>query len=212
MVAPRAPFETLSARIGDFIGTDREISEDERRVGGTSDYLMRVFTDSLGRSFSVYVGYYAQQARGQTIHSPRNCLPGAGWETLTTGVVTTTGNDARAVNRVILAKEGRRAVVYYWYQGRGRVVASEYAVKWNLLRDAALARRTEEALVRIVIMLDQPGMLATGPEIDRADTVATGVANVLIPSLESVLPLPPGRDEVVEIAHHGDSSPAGMRP
>jgi hypothetical protein len=66
--------------------------------------------------------------------------------------------------------------------------------------------------VRIVIMIDKPGMLATGPEIDRADTIAGAVARVLIPSLESVLPLAPGRDDGVEVAHHGVSGSAGMRP
>jgi EpsI family protein len=51
----------------------------------------------------------------------------------------------------VLKKGAATAVVYYWYQGRGRVVADEYAVKWNLLRDAALAGHTEEALVRVVV-------------------------------------------------------------
>ena len=39
----------------------------------------------------------------------------------------------------------------YWYEGRGRVEANEYAVKWDLLRDAALRRRTKETLVRVVV-------------------------------------------------------------
>ena len=45
----------------------------------------------------------------------------------------------QVLNRYTLKNQGALAVVYYWYQGRGRIVANEYAVKWNLLRDAALA-------------------------------------------------------------------------
>ena len=55
------------------------------------------------------------------------------------------------MNRYVLKNGAATAVVYYWYQGRGRVVANEYAVKWNLLRDAAVAGHTEEALVRVVV-------------------------------------------------------------
>jgi EpsI family protein len=61
------------------------------------------------------------------------------------------------VRRYLLAKQASRALVYYWYQGRGRVSSNEYKVKWELLRDAALKGRTEEALVRIVLPLTGDG-------------------------------------------------------
>jgi EpsI family protein len=199
-VSPRAPLQTLPSRIGAFTGIDRPISDVERRAGGTSDYVLRAFSDGEGQTFSVYVGYYARQARGQTIHSPKNCLPGDGWETMTAGTVTvpTAGRNA-VVNRVILAKGATRALVYYWYQGRGRVVANEYVVKWNLLRDAAVSRRTEEALVRIVIMLDEPGLIGTGAAIARADIAAGAAVGVLVPAVEGVLPPAPGVEERTRI-------------
>ena len=55
------------------------------------------------------------------------------------------------MNQYVLKNGPATAVVFYWYQGRGRIVANEYAVKWNLLRDAAVAGHTEEALVRVVV-------------------------------------------------------------
>jgi EpsI family protein len=131
----------------------------------------------------VYVGYYEQQAQGKTIHSPKNCLPGAGWEVLNIGyaAVPVASGPVR-VNRYELAREGEQALVFYWYQGRGRVQANEYAVKWDLLRDAALHGRTEEALVRIVVYLDD--------DTDEAGalTLATTVAEQLIPEVQGVLP------------------------
>jgi hypothetical protein len=70
--------------------------------------------------------------------------------------------------------------VLYWYQGRGRTEAGEYAVKWNLLRDAALRRRTEEALVRVIVPV-------TGSE-DDAFRLAAHAAAASVPAVAGALP------------------------
>jgi EpsI family protein len=139
------------------------------------------------------VGYYDYQVQGKTIHSPRNCLPGAGWETVQGGtvLVPAAGGAPVAINRFLLANGGARALVYYWYQGRGRVEANEYRVKWHLLRDAALHGRTEEALVRIVVPL--PGGVpptALAAHLARADTLAVRVAAQLLAEVALALPTP----------------------
>jgi hypothetical protein len=94
------------------------------------------------------------------------------------------------VNRYLLKNGGLQAVVYYWYQGRGRVVANEYAVKVNLLRDAALLGHTEEALVRIVIPFN-PGAADTPTsteEYARAVELGDRLAPRLIDDVNRVLP------------------------
>jgi hypothetical protein len=40
--------------------------------------------------------------------------------------------------------------VLYWYQGRGRIVANEFANKGFLMLDAARLRRTDGGLVRLI--------------------------------------------------------------
>jgi EpsI family protein len=62
-----------------------------------------------------------------------------------------TPSGSEQVTRFLLQRGNQKAVVLYWYQGRGRIEANEYAVKWQLLRDAAVRRRSDEALVRIVV-------------------------------------------------------------
>ncbi len=180
----RQPLSTLPAEMGSYGSEDRALAADELAANGASDYLLRYFTDSSSAAgFSVYVGYYAHQRNGKTIHSPKNCLPGSGWEPLSADVrqVTVDGGSV-PVNRYVLAQGGQRALVYYWYQGRGRVAASEYQVKWELLRDAALKARTEEAMVRIVVPLgDASGDAA-------ADRLADEAVRRLVPSLNGVLP------------------------
>lgn len=179
----RQPLATVPSTLLDLPAKDIPISPEERLVAGMDSYILRYYAKPDSRpAYSVYVGYYEQQTQGRSIHSPRNCLPGAGWETLSSGTaeVQTPGGIA-TVNRYVLENEGRRAVVYYWYQGRGRVAWNEYRVKYELLRDKALRGRSEEALVRIVVPSDASGD-------GEADRVATAVASVLIPAVDQALP------------------------
>ncbi len=179
----REPLETLPAEYEGFRGYDEVISEEEQRVAGMSDYVLRSFTRDSLIAFSVYVGYYEQQTQGRTIHSPRNCLPGAGWEALSAGrEPVPVAGDTVLINRYELANGDMRALVYYWYQGRGRVESSEYKVKWDLLRDAALTGRSEEALVRIVVPIN--GL------IQDPDALARKIAAELVPQVERRLPAP----------------------
>jgi EpsI family protein len=168
----------LAGRTGK-VGT---IPKDQERVAGVSSYIYRWYAADSA-AFDIYVGYYDQQTQGKTIHSPKNCLPGSGWEALnqsTTTLQTTSGPET--VNRYLLQNKQQRALVFYWYQGRGRVASNEYRVKWELLRDSALRGRSEEALVRIVVHLNEHTSEA------EATVWAEKVAADLIPAAFRVLP------------------------
>ncbi len=178
-----APLSSLPAAVGGYPGTERPISEEEQRAAGMTNYSFRTFARDSTIAFTIYVGYYDHQTQGKTIHSPKNCLPGSGWEALAQSERTVpTPERKETVNRYLLQNGQQRALVFYWYQGRGRVAANEYQVKWELLRDSAVRGRSEEALVRIVVNLT--------PEMDEAaaDQLATRVAEELIPSVYKVLP------------------------
>ena len=198
--------QTLPVELEGFASRDVALSPEEIRGAGVTSYLFREFqrpvaaaatADSVGvsvpdgsasapdssvaESFTLYVGYYDSQTQGKTIHSPKNCLPGAGWEALRsrTVMLTTPQGDVRA-NRYLLQREDQQALVVYWYQGRGRIEANEYIVKANLLRDAALRGRSEEALVRIVVPI------VTDEE--SAWRIAADAAARFIPSIDRALP------------------------
>lgn len=182
----RAPLgSTVPTEIAPFTGRDLQISERQLRVAGATESLMRRYDDeSVDQAgwFSLYVAYYDRQFRGKTIHSPRNCLPGTGWKALTSRTQTIrTWRGPVAVNRYLIQKGNQRALVLYWYQGRGRVQASEYMVKWDLLRDTALRHRSDEALVRIVVPIMESE--------DRALEIAVRAAEVVVPSLNAALPI-----------------------
>jgi EpsI family protein len=182
----RAPLTGIPIRIMDYQGRDLPVTAEEQRVAGMNSFVFREYRADSASAFSVYVGYYEQQTQGRTIHSPRNCLPGAGWEPLAVSDREIgLGTDRVKVRRYVLAKDSKRALVYYWYQGRGRISSNEYKVKWELLRDAALRGRSEEALVRIVLPLE-------GSEAS-ADSIAAATARVLIPAIDRSLPEYPNR-------------------
>jgi EpsI family protein len=179
--------DTVPRVINDQVGQDVTISEEERRVAGMSNYVMRTYAPgegSGGAPFSVYVGYYENQTQGRTIHSPKNCLPGAGWEALTSREeIVETPAGAVTVNHYVLQNGAERAIAIYWYQGRGRVTANEYVVKWNLLRDQMLRRRSDEALVRILVPV------AAGDTDQLAFEKAARLVGTVMPAVGEALPL-----------------------
>lgn len=191
--------EAVPSEISGFVAQDVLISDAEARVAGFSDYLFRTYegpgpggteTREPGEEgahpasipyFTLYVGYYQSQAQGNTIHSPKNCLPGAGWEALSSQPQELEVNGRlETVNRYLIQNKDDRALVLYWYQGRGRIASNEYRVKLDLLMDAAIRSRSDEALVRIVVPV-------VGEE-EAAARVALEAAEVVIPRLDRALP------------------------
>ena len=188
-----APLGTVLPRWADYGVQDQHVTPEERKVAGMSDYVARMYLRDSTIAFTTLVSYYDRQSQGKTIHSPRNCLPGAGWEVLRGDTRTLDVDGTKhVVNHYILKNGAATTVVYYWYQGRGRVVANEYTVKWNLLRDAALLGHTEEALVRVQIPVkaqissleDSTAMAA----IAKADAFGATISAGLLRDVSRILP------------------------
>ena len=177
----RAPLASLPMQIDDWKGRDAPAFEDDVLSQlGVDEYVNRVYVGS-GPMAALYVGYYTSQRQGDTIHSPQNCLPGAGWYPISSDTVTIPAGSAMVrVNHYVIQKGADRQVALYWYQGRGRVVSNEYVNKALLMWDAARLHRTNAGLVRILIPVSQT--------VDDASAAARQFATVLLPRLEEHLP------------------------
>jgi EpsI family protein len=167
---------------------DPPLEDDILKVLGVDDYASRIYYKPNGAAVGLYMGYYNSQRQGDTIHSPMNCLPGAGWEPVEQGRLTIANADGVGrditVNRYVVQKGLERQLVLYWYQSRGRVVASEYWSKFYLIHDAMRVNRTDGALVRVI------APIPVGAE-DRgaaAEKLAEEFVRVLFPVLPSYLP------------------------
>jgi EpsI family protein len=116
---------------------------------GVDDYTNREYFGG-GRPIELYIGYYKDQRSGDAIHSPKNCLPGEGWEPLRSSRIQVGSAEKPAlVNEYIVEKGSSRDLVLYWYQTHGRIVASEYLAKFWLVADGVRGRSTDGAMVRI---------------------------------------------------------------
>jgi EpsI family protein len=148
---------------------------------GVDDYTNRRYMRAGGPPISVYVGYYASQRQGDSIHSPQNCLPGAGWAPIEAGrQELPLGRGHVTVNRYLIAKGLDRQLVFYWYEGRNRVIASEYANKLFLMADAGRLHRSNGGLVRLIAPISAHDASAQGE--------LTAFATALLPRLPVFLP------------------------
>jgi EpsI family protein len=179
---PRQPLTALPLTIGGWTGRDAApFADDVLEQLGADDYVNRNYVGDSGVPISLYVGYYASQRQGDSIHSPQNCLPGAGWQPVEAGVFGLGPRGRQvSVNRYVVQKGLDRQVVLYWYEGRGRVIANEYVNKFWLMLDAARLHRTDAGLVRLI------APVLSDPARATEDAAAFGAA--LLPYLSLSLP------------------------
>jgi len=134
----------------------RTLGSGQERELGADDYLSRTYTDDRGAIAYLFIAYYGSQRHRQTFHSPQNCIPGAGWtmskHRLHRFDLDRAGRE-RAINEYLIEKDDERMLAFYWYHGRGRVVANEYWARLAAIEDSLLIGRTDGALIRLIVPL-----------------------------------------------------------
>lgn len=182
-VVARESLKNLSYKIGDWNGTETPMEQSIVEAVGVTDYTNRVYFKPGEPEVDLYIGYYASQRTGDTIHSPKNCLPGSGWDPVYQGhtnIPLAKGQPIR-VNEYVVAQELKKDLVFYWYQGRGRVIASEYWGKFYMIDDAITRNRTDGALVRLITSIGPDGESAAHARLEK-------FAQTIFPSLSKFIP------------------------
>jgi len=186
VIPSRADFSSFPTRLGSWQGKGDRLEQIYIDELNLDDHVLVNFRDDKNDTVNFYAAYYNDQNKSKAIHSPRTCLPGGGW--LVDSFAQTTISDVAingtplTVNRVVIAKGDSRQLVYYWFQQRGRIITSEYLVKWYILWDALTRGRTDGALVRLTTMVPP------GEDLAKADNLLVSLANEVGSILANYIP------------------------
>jgi EpsI family protein len=168
------PLNTIPANLAGWAAkSDEQLSPKVLGVLKPTSYLSRTYWMDR-KQIGLFISYHGQQRAGESIHTPKHCLPGGGWEFSDRGeALVTFGDGAVNVNRYVVQNGGQRLLILYWYHSKRRIVANEYTAKFYMARDAIAEHQTAGSIVRITLP-DRPG----------AQEDAIGFAAALLPYLQ----------------------------
>jgi EpsI family protein len=182
------PLSLISTNINGLTSHDIPIGQDVLDILGKGDFLNRLYAAPAGSPQSVpislFIGYFPTQRTGQSIHSPQNCLPGAGWNFDSRSYSDLTAANGRVyhVGEYVISNNGDREFVVYWYQSHGRSIANEYTAKLYMILDAIRMNRTDGAIVRVI------SPMLPSESIDTARERVVKFTAQLAPSLPNFIP------------------------
>lgn len=128
------------------------VDPDTQAVLRADDTVTRLYRSPDGQVANLFIAYFKTQRAGQAPHSPKNCLPGSGFQPVENGRIDIpVGGRTININKYVVANGDDESVVMYWYQSQGRAIADEFAAKYYLVRDSIVRHRSDTSLVRVVV-------------------------------------------------------------
>lgn len=154
----KKPLSAFPQRLDGYsLANSLQSSSEVVELLGVDDYIQYNYEDSAKQRINLYVGYYKAVGVTGAYHSPKNCIPGGGWGIaevkdvdLRSGIE---GKSQSTVAQMLIRNGSEYQVVLYWYQNRGRIIASEYAEKIYQVLDALLKKRRDGSFVRIMTVV-----------------------------------------------------------
>ncbi len=154
LIAPKIPqLASMPKQIGPWRSVhDTTFDEATIKVLRPTDYLMRTYVNAQNTPITLYVGYHDGSPSAGPIHSPKNCLPGGGWEFKSLEDIPLTYQDTKiTVVRAVLTKNGNDTTFYYWYQVRGEIITADLDMKIAEFMGMIIANRKDAAFIRISV-------------------------------------------------------------
>jgi EpsI family protein len=168
------PLDRIDPQIDGWMASgDHTLPASTLHALDATSYLVRTYQKGDSQ-LDLFIAFYAQQRAGESMHSPKHCLPGAGWEIWKhdSTLVPVHGTQVE-INKYSIQNAGTRMLMFYWYQSKTRIVASEYMGKILLARDTLLSGQTAGSIVRIML-----------PDTPAANAEGVAFATRLIPEVE----------------------------
>lgn len=185
IIPAREPLASFPRTLGGWISNDIPLSQEVLDILGPGDFLLRDYRDpSSGADADLFIAYFPSQRSGDAIHSPKNCLPGAGWSPVQSDRISVSvpGHAPFPANRYLIAKGEDRRLVVYWYWAHDRAVASEYAAKFYLVADSIRQHRSDGSLIRVTTVL------APNESLDSGQQRLLSLAGNVMPLVDSYIP------------------------
>src|SRR5258708_22197291 len=185
IIPTRELLASFPRTLGGWTSRDIPLTQDVLDVLGPGDFLLREYQDPVaGSDVDLFIAYFPSQRSGDAIHSPKNCLPGAGWAPVQSDQITVTlpGRAPFSANRYLIAKGEDRRLVLYWYWAHNRVVASEYAAKFYLVADSIRERRSDGSLIRVTTRLE------ANENLESAQRRLLSLAGKVVPLVNNYVP------------------------
>ena len=151
--------DRLPLQFDRYLGTEERFDAASYAVLGADTSTLRRYTDAEGIPIWLFAAYFGSQNYGEQIHSPRNCLPGGGWNILSLDRVPVNlpGRGDVITNRLLIESDGVRQVMYYFFLTRMGPVASEYRLKFELARAALTLQPRDAMFVRVSTPVTESG-------------------------------------------------------
>lgn len=146
--------------IGEWTSNDLTIEPEVAAMLAADKMVYRNYSHPDGRSIEVFWIGYGHQQEGKTMHSPRNCLPAAGWDIRHKAVV---GIAPGIQGRYLLLSYGAyRMETVYWFQAGDETLWDEFDNKWKTLWNSFRYGRSDGAMISFsaVSPIDGPPMQA----------------------------------------------------
>jgi EpsI family protein len=178
-----APLSGFPAVVGGWrLQQEGVIDKDTQDILKADDVLTRGYASSEGGA-GLFIAYFKTQRQGQSPHSPKNCLPGSGYQQVESGRIDVPieGEGSIRINQYVVEKGEAQSVVYYWYQSQGRVIADEFAAKFYLVSDSIKHHRSDTALVRVVVPI-------IAGQTKASEKVGTDFVQAVYPVVKTYLP------------------------
>jgi EpsI family protein len=179
------PLEGFPRQFGPWaMVQESQVDPETQSILKADDTLNRLYASPTADvRVSLFVASFRTQRNGKAPHSPKNCMPGAGWTQMSSrSYPIDAGVGAPiVVNRYVIVHGDERELVLYWYQSRGRVVADEFRAKFWVVADAIKLNRTDTALVRVIVPI-------VNLNEDAASQVGTDFIRSFFSSLQQYLP------------------------
>jgi EpsI family protein len=185
IIPAREPLSSFPQAIDGWTSTDIPISKDVLDILGPGDFLLRGYRNGGSNAdVDLFIAYFPSQRSGDTIHSPKHCLPGSGWTPIQSDriAVALAGQAPFPANRYLIAKGEDRQLVLYWYWAHNRAVASEYSAKFYLIADSIRMRRSDGSMIRLTTGL------AANESIDSAQQRLLALADDIVPLVKHYVP------------------------